>query len=229
MIVSAAPAVLVSDTPASTTSFSGTSRTNNTTTTHHSSSSSSRQPDWLESASFDHKLWVVRERLKLESNHEREDDFLAQVQQCREYRQGFQRQQQQLKNKSHTIQSSLKNKISDEESKCQEESANISAMEQVLHEIAQERDSLQNDLKDLEAVRQDLEQRIASAIEEASQEVEKIDMVEESRKERVHRLKHQISLYASTSGIKWDFENEQLLEGHVVSTGLLINCCIFVL
>jgi DNA repair exonuclease SbcCD ATPase subunit len=201
------------------TSHNNTNHTNVTATSHTTSTVSS-QPTWLDSASFDHKLWVVRETLKLEGNHgnDPQDDFLAEIQHCQEHCTAFQQQQQQLTSVSSKIQTALSDKIRGEESKCQTESANVSAMEQAVQGIVQERDSLQQGLQSLESLRHDLEQRIASAMEEASQHVESIDMVEESRKNQVPRLKHQISLYASTTGIKWDFDKERLLQGHVVRT-----------
>lgn len=190
-----------------------TAHTTDSANTDHS------PPAWLDSASFDHKLWVVRETLKLEGEKcQQEDDFIAEVRKCEESMKAFQEQQDKLMNTSEKVKDGLNRKISKEEAKFEEESANVSAVERALKQIAEERDSLQEDMKDLERMRQDLEQRIATAMEEASQEVESINLVEENRKNQVPRLKHQISLYASTTGIKWNFDNDRLLEGHVVST-----------
>lgn len=50
---------------------------------------------------------------------------------------------------------------------------------------------------------------------EASQEIEKIDNIETDRMKEVPRLKHQISLYATTTGIKWDFTRVNLHAGEV--------------
>jgi hypothetical protein len=177
------------------------------------------QPAWLDSASFDHKLWVVRESLKLDKERgEEEDVFLAEIRNCKEKMHTFQRQREDLIQVSTAIQEKLTKRINVEEAKCQKESENVQAIEQELIHIQQERDSLVREMTDLEKMRKELEQQIASAIEEANKEVEAIDLVEENRKNTVPRLKHQISLYAATTGLKWEFENDHLLEGHVVST-----------
>ncbi|CAB9526900.1 expressed unknown protein [Seminavis robusta] len=170
-------------------------------------------PSWIDSASFDHKLMVVRENLKLDVSSM--DDFLAEVEHCQGKMHDFQRKQEDIKASSQSIQDRLMEKIQQEEAKCQVESANVETMEKELQEIAQERDSIANDIADLNRMRDDLTQRIAMAVEEASQQVEDINMVDEARKNQVPRLKHQISLYADTTGIKWDFEDDKRLEGHV--------------
>jgi hypothetical protein len=77
---------------------------------------------------------------------------------------------------------------------------------------------LQQNVHNLEQRQLQLQRTIALHQEEASQEIESIDQVEEERKRQVPRLKTQISLFASTTGIKWDFSQEDLLSGSVVRT-----------
>lgn len=184
------------------------------------------QADWLDSASFDHKLWIVRESLKLEGEKcNREDEFIAEVKLCEGNRKAFQLHQEEMLEISQRIRIALTHKICQEEAKCEQESQNVNAMEDLIKEVTAERDSIQEDMVNLDLTRQNLEKRIAKAIEEANQEVEAIDLVEENRKNQVPRLKRQISLYASTTGIKWDFENDRLLEGHVVSQVSMLHYC----
>jgi len=59
------------------------------------------------------------------------------------------------------------------------------------------------------------QERIAMYQTEASQELDIIIDVEEEQKQQVPRLKMTISLYASTTGIKWDFADPDLLSGLV--------------
>mmetsp|Transcript_11550 Transcript_11550/g.13604 ORF Transcript_11550/g.13604 Transcript_11550/m.13604 type:complete len:244 (-) Transcript_11550:110-841(-) len=61
----------------------------------------------------------------------------------------------------------------------------------------------------------EIEQRIDQYKIEASQGVEKIDEVEEMKKMEVPRLQQQISLYASISGIKWEYDCVDSLAGEV--------------
>jgi len=50
---------------------------------------------------------------------------------------------------------------------------------------------------------------------EASQELDIITDVEEQQKRQVPRLKMLVSLYATTTGIKWDFADSDLLSGQM--------------
>ncbi len=62
----------------------------------------------------------------------------------------------------------------------------------------------------------ELHHQIALHQQETTEEMEVIDRVEEERKREVPRLKHTLSLYASTTGIKWDFLQHEVLSGSVV-------------
>ena len=72
-------------------------------------------------------------------------------------------------------------------------------------------------MQELDKRQVELQRKIEQHQEEASQEIESIDEVEEERKRQVPRLKTQLSLYASTTGIKWDFSDTTTLSGSVVS------------
>jgi hypothetical protein len=181
-------------------------------------------PQWIDSASFDHKLWVVRECLHLDSKNnsnaeETDDDFLAEVNACRANQQTLKNKHEAVKAASQQIKMKLMEQIEQEEANLQLESANLEATEKALLETVRERDSITKDLVELKRLGDHLQQKIVRALEEANQVVESIDSVEEARQIQVPRLKHQISLYANTTGIKWDFENkDNLLAGQVVST-----------
>ena len=191
------------------------------------------EPSWLDSASLDHKLYVVRQSLKLDPsaghNADEDDVFIKDVRQCQANMQAFRQQQQDMMELSNLIKDGLKVKISEQEEKCQEESQDVAGLERVLEEIKQERDSIANDIVDLETTRQKLQQCIAKALEEANQQVEAIDMVEEARKNEVPKIKREIALFANTTGIKWDYENDHLLEGHVVRMLWIAPCNIILI
>lgn len=196
---------------------------NNVSTFASTSGFTSSAPKWLDSASFDHKLRVVRESLKLDAlvDDPEEDDFIREVNQCHSQIQAFQKQQSQVLEESQAIQDTLQSKIKDQQTRCQQELSTVEAMENDLKEIANERDSIQQDIATLNRMREDLETKISLAMEEASQEVESIDMVEEARKNQVPKLKHQISMYATTTGIKWDYNEGDVLQGEVVRLPVL--------
>ena len=176
----------------------------------------SSAPEWIDSASLDHKLRVVRENLKLGLDDE--DDFLREVSHCEAQLESFQRQQTKLLDDSTALKEKLHAKITQQQSRCQQELSNVEAMEDELREIVQERDSIQRDIAELNRMSHDLEAKISLAMEEAAEVVEEIDMLEEARKNQVPRIKHQLSLYARSTGISWHYgDGSSLLKGEVVS------------
>ena len=188
----------------------------------HMNRSHSESPAWLDSASFDHKLWVVRESLKFEDSDS--DDFVTQVEQCRKTVSYTQHQCNSMSSKSRDIQDDLTHQISTDEDQCEAESKTTLNIEEALSKKLSEREEIVESLSNMERLRGDLRDSIESAVREVNKQVESIGSVEETRKNQVPRLKHQISMYATTTGIKWDYYDEvgleqgNILEGHVVST-----------
>jgi hypothetical protein len=67
--------------------------------------------------------------------------------------------------------------------------------------------------------------RIYEAQQICQQELEEIDMVEAERMKHVPKLKEQISLYATTTGIKWDYDQEEeVLAGQIAMPSLESMC-----
>ena len=63
-----------------------------------------------------------------------------------------------------------------------------------------------------------LQEEISSFKKSANDEIEVLDQVEEARKREVPRLKSQLSLYATTTNIKWDYDDSDMISGTVVSS-----------
>lgn len=212
---------------------------NNTTTsnTNHTHNRSSHQtttaPEWLDSASFDHKLWVVRESLKLDNSN---DDFLVQVQQCHDTKASVRQQHNSVMTTSQDMQDNLTRQISAEEETCQAESQTAEALETTVQDLMHHRNGMATELSHLDQQQGELQDRIGAALNEANQQVASIDGVQVALKNQVPRLKHQISMYATTTNIKWDYyadddnandvdQGEHRLEGHVVRT--VRHCFVF--
>lgn len=123
-----------------------------------------------------------------------------------------------LKVESSQIQADLDHKIAMAKEACQVESGVLADLSNNLQGLQQSRDKLLQDMDEIDQRQLDLQHQIALHQQEASEEMEVIDSVEEERKREVPRLKHSISLYASTTGIKWDFLQDEILSGSVVST-----------
>lgn len=114
------------------------------------------------------------------------------------------------------IQDDLDAQIEEATRSCQKESTVLSHLVLQTKRLEQSRDNWLRDIDEIDKRQVVLQQQIALHQQEASQEIENIDTVEEERKRQVPRLKTQISLYASTTGIKWDFNEDELLSGSVV-------------
>mmetsp|Transcript_8960 Transcript_8960/g.18615 ORF Transcript_8960/g.18615 Transcript_8960/m.18615 type:complete len:252 (+) Transcript_8960:143-898(+) len=84
-----------------------------------------------------------------------------------------------------------------------------------LSKFHEQRQSLLGEIDELDARQRVSQEKIAMYQAEASQELDLILDVEEEQKQQVPRLKMTISLYASTTGIKWDFCDPDLLLGQV--------------
>jgi predicted RNase H-like nuclease (RuvC/YqgF family) len=123
-----------------------------------------------------------------------------------------------LMEKSNGILSQLDQEIDQAKDACQQESGVLTHLSQTCSKLQQKHHSLNQNVQNLEQRQLQLQRKIALHQEEASQEIESIDQVEEERKRQVPRLKTQISLFASTTGIKWDFSQGDLLSGSVVRT-----------
>ena len=123
-----------------------------------------------------------------------------------------------LLEQARDIRSQLHDQIDEAKHACQHESDVLSSLSGRLDSMKEKRQSLTSEMEDLDSMQVNLQRRIVSYQEEASQEIESIDQVEEDRKRQVPRLKSQISLYAATTLIKWDYACQHVLSGQVVST-----------
>jgi len=98
---------------------------------------------------------------------------------------------------------------------CRQEEGSLEERRQHLATIASEENHLRTKNALLLKEKGEIKQRTDQYNIEASQEVEQIDEVEEMKKLEVPRLQQQISLYASISGIKWEYDCVDSLAGEV--------------
>jgi chromosome segregation ATPase len=129
-------------------------------------------------------------------------------------------EESKLQESSKTIQGRLISEIQMAKDACQHESAILQEVQSQLSNLENRRTALHQDVESLKEHQSNLQEKIALFQEEASQEIEAIDQVEEERKRQVPRLKTQLSLYATTTGIKWEFDSDNSLTGQVVRAKL---------
>lgn len=124
--------------------------------------------------------------------------------------------------KSQEIQADLDNQIQKEMDAFQQESSVLAQVSMSVQRLEQNRDKLLKDIDEIDQRQIQLQHQIALHQQDTAQEIEYLDNVDEQRKREVPRLKHAISLYASTTGIKWDFSKDDILSGSVVCP---FTCC----
>lgn len=113
------------------------------------------------------------------------------------------------------IQSQLTNKIRQAQDLYKKESDVISDLSEQLTKFQEQRLKLLREIDDLDSRQRASQEKIAVYQEEALEELDIIADVEEQQKRQVPRLKMTISLYASTTGIKWDFADPDVLSGQM--------------
>lgn len=122
------------------------------------------------------------------------------------------------------IQTLLSNDIHQAKDLCDQESNVLAELASQLAKFQEKRHGLLDEIDDLDDRQRVAQAKIAMYQDEASQELDLINDVEEEKKRQVPRLKTTISLYASTTGIKWDFAHPELLSGQVVSPNRRMGC-----
>lgn len=129
---------------------------------------------------------------------------------------GAKRFEDELEKNSSEIKSLLQSELEDEIVACKQESRDLVQLEARVNEMKLERKNLVQKMESLDKTQIELQRNISRFQEEATFEIDCIDRVEEEQKRLVPRLKTQISLYASTTGIRWDFAQDEMLSGQVV-------------
>ena len=126
-----------------------------------------------------------------------------------------------LLQKAEEIKCHLSSKIGQANDLRKKETGVLGELSAQLSKFHEQRQNLLREIDDLDARQRVSQEKIAIYQAEASQELDLIIDVEEEQKQHVPRLKMTISLYASTTGIKWDFADPDLLSGQVVSKILI--------
>jgi hypothetical protein len=99
----------------------------------------------------------------------------------------------------------------------QVESDTLYQMRVKLTTLQAEREELFQNTDDLDQASFKLRNNIAEYQEQAKKELEMARQLEKEQTIKVSHIKHQISLYANCTGVKWDFDQDDVLEGEVVS------------
>ena len=121
-----------------------------------------------------------------------------------------------LLQEAEEVKSNLSHEIQQAKYLYSKETDVLSDLSEHLTKFQETRRDLLGEIEELDDRQRVSQKNIAIYQAEASQELDIITGVEEQQKQQVPRLKMTISLYASTTGIKWDFADPDLLSGQVV-------------
>ena len=124
---------------------------------------------------------------------------------------------QRLEEQADTVLESIDQDIREARAAFQQESDDVYRLQQTVEALQVDCEELQATIDDERVEASDMQERIFAYKEECSQTVNDKDRLEAERTQHVRKLKHQISLFAKTTGIKWDYDEESMLAGEVVS------------
>lgn len=144
------------------------------------------------------------------------DSVMNSLQACFDFQISLESEQENLMACSNQIKNELENRIQHAREACREESDDLYRMKVALKKLQAEKFALHQELNEMDASEKEKRERIRQYEIESELEIEAIDQVEAERKDQVPRLKNLISLYAMITGIKWDYDREDLLAGQVV-------------
>jgi hypothetical protein len=114
------------------------------------------------------------------------------------------------------IQQELNEQVEQAKTACQMESEQAHQMQKKVAELCAARDAIVAELQETLQLTQDVQADMARHEQDAMQQLNEHETETMQAKKKAARLQHQISLYARITGIKWDFDQETILAGHVV-------------
>ena len=147
-------------------------------------------------------------------------DWLSQLDEVHQMDRDLQEVQEEIQGQASSVQKDLEERIKEARDACREESDEVYRLQQRVREMTADCEELEQTVEDHRMEASQIQERIYQYKEEASQEIEEMDRVEADRIQQVPKLKHQISLFAKITGIKWDYQEDKLLAGQVVSSFL---------
>jgi hypothetical protein len=149
------------------------------------------------------------------NNHDDVNDPIAVA--IRSVCQGDALPEENLVDQAHQIKVQLSYEIQQAKELCDQETSVLVKLTSQLANFQEQRKALLEQIDELDERQRASQKKIAIYQEEASRELDVVCDLEEEKKRQVPRLKASISLYAVTTGIKWDFEHPDILSGQVVS------------
>ncbi len=115
------------------------------------------------------------------------------------------------------VQAKINARIEQEERIYREEHMDLIEIESSIKKIQEEIESLSNIKQNLTQESLRLKKKIEEYSIECAEEIEELDCIEAQMIQQIPRVKKRISLYSQATGIKWNYDNPNMVEGEIVS------------
>lgn len=161
-----------------------------------------------------------RKRLVAARNHLSQDDtVLSTIQMLSGNAVTFDKEAKKAADEAERVSAQLIEQLEKANETCKQESQQLKQLNARLNKFRMEQNMLSQQIQDCNDTYHELRQQTERFKAEASEDMHGVENLKEKQLMEVTRLRHQISLYALCSGIKWDYSEEGILAGEVVSEG----------
>ncbi len=158
-------------------------------------------------------------RLAIARNHlSQEDPVLSTIAILSGYAVTFENEAKKAADEADEECARLMQQVEEATETCKQESQHLKQLTALLNKYRIEQNMLSQQIQECNDTFHDLRQQTERFKVEALEDMDGVEQLKERQLLEVTRLRHQISLYALCSGIKWDYSEEGILAGEVVST-----------
>lgn len=151
------------------------------------------------------------------------DEVLLAIRDIAQQKQEFEKDFSSMEQDAARIQDAVNEKVEQAKTACQIGSEQAYQMQKAVTELRATRDAAVLELEETVQSTYDVQASISHQQQHAKQLLESSHDQAAMVKQKVARLQHQIALYARVTGIKWDFDEETLLSGHVVRSTVVLD------
>ena len=158
------------------------------------------------------KTWkATRDSMtQLLKRYDSNKENIAIVQQIHEKTKNLETVQGSIRQEADALCNQIQSKIEECTKNFSQEEQNLRQQQKHIADLENEVNEIRNNVIEAKEEKLQIQRKIEHYKEQANERVEQIDEVEIQKKEEVYRLQTQISLHAHTTGIRWDYDVDDL-------------------
>lgn len=122
-----------------------------------------------------------------------------------------------IKNEVEPMKEKIQNKMVEEQNRKRTNEEEMILLRKQIEQLIHEKQCIVNELNTFKQQEDTIQNDISELIAETSNEIHEIENFHDICQMKVPRLRQQLSLYGNVTGIKWNFDNEHILSGQIVS------------